>query len=267
MGDTSTSLNIIDVGANIGCCSIRLAMLGHKVLSFEPVEANYELFERSVQLNNVSELVTIIKAGASDINEKGTAIIEAGNAGNSLVLNHREYARENTEAVEALVRSIPNSTFSRTPVALQQLEPHLARLGRVHLLKLDCQGCEPAALRGAGRSALDAGQVRNVVMEFSPGHLRAAGEDPVGLLEGLAARGFGLATLVMGTHIPPARFRSFAARSAHDSLLLHARHATAGAPHTPLAPAAAGAAAAAAAACLLAAWWGWRGRPATRKTD
>ncbi len=262
-----TSLNIIDVGANIGCCSIRLALLGHKVLSFEPVEANYELFERSVQLNNISSLVTIVKAGASDVHEQRNAIIEAGNAGNSLVLIRREDGQETTGTVEALVRSIPNSTFSRAPIDLELLEPHVLRLGRVDLLKLDCQGCEPAALRGAGRAALDAGRVRNVVAEFSPAHLRAAGEDPAGLLEALSARGFGITTLVTGTRVLPASFGAFAARSGDAPLILHARHAAA-ITHAPAAAVAALAAAAAAGAgCFLAGWWVWRVRATTSKAD
>ncbi len=262
-----TSLNIIDVGANIGCCSIRLAMLGHKILSFEPVEANYALFERSVQLNNVSALVTIIKAGASDVHEPGTAIVEAGNAGNSLVLNQREDDPVRTGTVEALVRSIPNSSFSRTPVVLQQLAPHVARLGRVDLLKLDCQGCEPAALRGAGRAALDAGRVRHVVAEFSPVHLRAAGEDPAGLLEALSARGFALSTLVAGSRVPPARFRALAARTGDAPLMLHARHSAANAPTNSPVMAVTALAAAAAVACVARIWCTWWGRAATTKAD
>jgi FkbM family methyltransferase len=217
-------LNIIDVGANIGSCSIRLALLGHRLLSFEPIDGNYKLFEKSIRLNNLSESLQLIKAGASDFDGEASSVIEKGNAGNAIVLSAQSSDRE-VGRIEEMVRSLTNSTFSRPhAVSLVQLDSYIRDLDYVHLLKLDCQGCEPAALRGADVS-LRAGRVRSIVAEFSPPHLHAAGEDPAGLLEALAARGFAVSTLVLGTRVAPARFRDFAARRHAAPILLHARHA------------------------------------------
>ena len=218
-------LSIMDVGANIGSCSIRLALLGHTVLSFEPDESNYKLFERSIQLNNLSDSLLIFKAGASDIRGEGSLVVEKGNAGNAVIVPQQSTDNE-LSRIKELVRSVENSTFSYPyPVSLVRLEPYIRDLGRVHLLKLDCQGCELAALRGADAS-LAAGRVRSVVVEFSPAHLRAAGEDPAGLLEALAAHGFTVSTLVMGTHVPPQEFRDFAGRRNSAPIMLHGRHAS-----------------------------------------
>ena len=113
-------LNIIDVGANIGSCSIRLALLGHRVFSFEPVDTNYLLFERSVQLNNLSNSLTLIKAGASDHDGEATVVIEEGNRGNAVLLNQSRLCSKAIREIEVLVRSVPNSSFAcASSVALQ----------------------------------------------------------------------------------------------------------------------------------------------------
>lgn len=55
---------IIDIGANIGDSSIYFALLGaSKVIGIEPFPKNYSLAKKNIELNNLSNKITIMLAG------------------------------------------------------------------------------------------------------------------------------------------------------------------------------------------------------------
>jgi hypothetical protein len=58
----------------------------------------------------------------------------------------------------------------------------------VHFVKMDIQGAEGAAIRGA-REVLARPELRGLVLEFWPGALREAGEDPEAVLAEIRAAG------------------------------------------------------------------------------
>lgn len=79
-------LVIVDVGANIGACSLRLAHLGHSLVSLEPLAQNFRLLTASIALNNLSASVRAFNAGASDVaSDSAAAHSESGNLGNTVV--------------------------------------------------------------------------------------------------------------------------------------------------------------------------------------
>ena len=53
----------------------------------------------------------------------------------------------------------------------------------IHLLKMDCQGCELKALRGATK-LLEAKRIHAMAFEYSPEWLRANGDEPIEVSEG-----------------------------------------------------------------------------------
>lgn len=57
---------VLDVGANVGMASFAAAVMGFRVLSFEPVFENLQRICDGVWFNRVGDLVTVYEAAVSD---------------------------------------------------------------------------------------------------------------------------------------------------------------------------------------------------------
>ena len=57
---------VVDVGANVGMASFAAAVMGFRVLAFEPVFENLQKICEGIYFNRVAELVTVFEAAASD---------------------------------------------------------------------------------------------------------------------------------------------------------------------------------------------------------
>lgn len=57
---------VVDVGANVGMASFAAAVMGFRVLAFEPVLENLQKLCEGVYFNRVADLVTLFEAAASD---------------------------------------------------------------------------------------------------------------------------------------------------------------------------------------------------------
>lgn len=57
---------VVDVGANVGMASFAAAVMGFRVLAFEPVFENLQRICDGIYLNRVGELVTVFEAATSD---------------------------------------------------------------------------------------------------------------------------------------------------------------------------------------------------------
>lgn len=57
---------VVDVGANVGMASFAAAVMGFKVLAFEPVFENLQRICDGIWFNRVAALVTVFEAAASD---------------------------------------------------------------------------------------------------------------------------------------------------------------------------------------------------------
>lgn len=56
----------VDVGANVGMASFAAAVMGFRVLAFEPVFENLQRICEGVYFNRVADLVTVFEAATSD---------------------------------------------------------------------------------------------------------------------------------------------------------------------------------------------------------
>lgn len=56
----------VDVGANVGMATFAAAVMGFRVLAFEPVFENLQRICDGVYFNRVGDLVTVFEAAASD---------------------------------------------------------------------------------------------------------------------------------------------------------------------------------------------------------
>lgn len=165
---------VFDVGANIGNTVLRMAQnVGEtgRVIGFEPDPVTYENCRRNVGLNSFRN-VTLeqLALGA----EKGT-------------LSLQRVAPRNP-GMNRLSRDLaPPGSVQIQVVRLDDYVVEKA-IERLDLIKIDVEGFEGYVLLGA-REALR--KFRPVLfMEFSDGHLRAAGHEPRWIIETLATLGY-----------------------------------------------------------------------------
>lgn len=128
----------LDIGAHCGLFTVTMAALvgpTGKVYAFEPLERNAELLERSVIENRFDDRVIVERAAISDRVGQGqlVSLPNALNSGGSYLLERK--ADVPPGHVVETVRLIALDTYPlRRPV---------------NFIKIDIEGAEPLALRGA----------------------------------------------------------------------------------------------------------------------
>lgn len=129
-------MTFIDVGANKGDFTLlaaRLAGNSGTVISIEPAPENHSILQRSIELNDYTN-IRVLQVALSD--RDGTANLQIGSTSGSHTLSP-EFNGLRTVAV-------PTRTLDGV-VAEQQL-------GSVDMIKIDVQGLELAVLRGASQT-------------------------------------------------------------------------------------------------------------------
>jgi FkbM family methyltransferase len=138
---------VIDVGAHIGLFALRVEPLSERVLSYEPVPANFEVLK--INVGGHPGIVPVRQAvgGARE-----TATI---------------YVSDNPSA-HSMYPSSADRRSSPTPVECVTLEDVFAqhRVDRCGLLKLDCEGAEYPLLYAVPRGFWE--RIDRVVMEYHP---------------------------------------------------------------------------------------------------
>ncbi len=161
---------VADVGANVGWFSLHAARLvgpEGQVHCFEANRDTFALLQANLALNGCGQVAAHWLAVGEQTGHVRIAPREAGNAGADGV----ELARESDDAVP-LVRL--DQVLAETPL---------------RLLKLDIEGWEAKALRGA-EGLLRRAEAPDLVFEFTPEFLSAAGDDPRELVLWLEALGY-----------------------------------------------------------------------------
>jgi FkbM family methyltransferase len=171
---------VVDIGANIGACSLFFASKGFRVYSFEPVKSNFRLFNMSINENAHKLLgsITAINAGA---NSSGTIHLsteeiysEGGNYGNSII------GGDGSDLSKDQLRRLgTGGKYTKSIIHLTTID-HIVK-EHVHYMKLDCQGCELKALQGA-RKLLSEYKIDVIRLEFSVALIKTQKQDPLDLL-------------------------------------------------------------------------------------
>jgi FkbM family methyltransferase len=120
---------VFDIGAHVGFYSLLAAEhVGRKgkVVAFEPLPANVQHLRRHVELNGYGN-IGIIEAAVSDV--EGQAVFAAGASTTQGSLSNSGTLEVRTVTIDSLARS--------------------GRIPLPNLMKLDVEGAEAAALRGA----------------------------------------------------------------------------------------------------------------------
>ncbi|WOH01044.1 hypothetical protein DCAR_0520423 [Daucus carota subsp. sativus] len=127
----------VDVGANVGMASFAAAVMGFRVLAFEPVFENLQRICEGIYFNRLGDLVTVFEAAASDRVGNITFHKLVGRLDNSAVsASGAKLAFKSNEEVALQVRTIPLDEL------ISESEPVL-------LIKIDVQGWEYHVLKGA----------------------------------------------------------------------------------------------------------------------
>ena len=131
---------IIDVGANIGWFTILFAQSSRDVIAIEPRPNNFYYLQKNIETNQLLN-VELINSAVSDIEGRGIVFVlpSAGNSGgthfrsNPSTLFTNELIQKGYEINHVPIRLIDEIVASR----------------KVALIKIDIEGAEPYALKGA----------------------------------------------------------------------------------------------------------------------
>ena len=160
---------VVDAGANIGIYSEFLARrVGPTgvVNSFEPSPKNFERLQCATRkLSNVR----VCQAGVGERSGRSTLYLS-----NKLNVDHRTYMTE-------------GDSRSGVPIDIVALDDYFEPGQRVDLIKMDIQGYELHALRGANRVLAD-NSAAKLLLELWPYGLKKAGANWLELIETLQGK-------------------------------------------------------------------------------
>src|SRR4029077_12193213 len=174
---------VVDAGANIGIYSEFLARVcgaAGLVHSFEPSPENFERLQCATRkLSNVR----VCQAGVGERSGKSTLYLS-----DKLNVDHRTYSTE-TESRKSV------------PVDIVALDDYFKAGERVDLIKMDIQGYELQALRGANRVLADNPSAK-LLLELWPYGLKQAGASWLELLDILQSKNMGLVQITINGLTP-----------------------------------------------------------------
>lgn len=159
--EVSTGGVMLDIGANVGTTSIPRIALGdvQRVFAAEPEPKNFGCLVRNIRENGLEGFIVPDPVAISD--RQDVAAMDLG--------GHIGTHRLNSRGTGPLVRTTTLDAW------VTELNVDLESLS---FIKCDTQGHEPQVMRGAAR-VLSQRQTAWQI-EFSPGHIRSAGEDLAG---------------------------------------------------------------------------------------
>ena len=143
--EINTNDTVIDIGAHIGLFSLLVSQLCKtgKILSFEPVSENFDLFVSNLKLNHIENILPFNMAVSK-------------NSGRlDLFLNNDQSAHN--------IFSKSSESISVESTSLQKIFDE-NKISSCKLLKLDCEGAEYQIIDSLPSEYLD--KIQNIVMEY-----------------------------------------------------------------------------------------------------
>jgi FkbM family methyltransferase len=142
----------LDVGANIGYCSLIASKKYEKVYAFEPIPENYFLLEKSLNDNNIKNVEVVKKCVGNSETLELTAF--ADNMGGTRNI-------ENTRK-----QNVSHMKVQSTRVyEVVTLDSFTENIESVDLMKVDVEGHELQVLQGFSKNIK---KCKNILLELSP---------------------------------------------------------------------------------------------------
>ena len=177
----------LDVGANFGYFTLlfgRFCPAG-RIYGIEPDGRMFRIARDNVHINGFGGTTNMLHVAACEKRRAVTLHRRVGRPGNtSIATPSEEFLKHIGEK--------PSETFQIPGLPVDALLERMG--GRVDVMKVDVEGAEPLVLAGASRLLVTNPGVQ-IVLEWSPGQMRAASFDPGEFLGGLAAKGLRFYTL------------------------------------------------------------------------
>ena len=170
-------LRVLDVGANIGYFSVllgRAAGNAGKVIAFEPSAKTAAIFRSNLELNGLQSIVEVHQAAAGAQPSIATFYIDRDHASNNALYDHKLTGAGDRETQE---------------VSVVRIDDVAAGLIPLDIMKIDVEGAEVEALRGA-RETLRSSPDAVILCEIAPRWLLAAGHRPNDVIDEIVAFGF-----------------------------------------------------------------------------
>ena len=175
---------ILDVGANMGWYAIVLQKNireNVRVFAFEPEPTNFQLLKSNIITNAATGVKSFNMALAERAGHLTLYLYASKNSGRHSLLN---------------INATHGKTVQVETIRMDDLlnKEHID-LSRVKLLKIDIEGYEPFALKGASGLLQ---HLPYMFLEFSPASIRKGGEDPAGFVRWLAQFDFNFYNINFG---------------------------------------------------------------------
>lgn len=155
----------LDVGAQMGLCTLPIAAEGYDVIAVEPVLSNVSLLNQNVIQNDIVEKVDILPFAAHAKEMKIDIYVPT-----------EEDCASLSESA-ALKIGKPVTPQSILAIALDDHERVREREKDISFIKIDVQGAEIDVLRGL-KKTLSQPTRRYVYIEWDPGYMRNYGSTP-----------------------------------------------------------------------------------------
>lgn len=169
----------LDIGANFGYYTLLFASRcpDGMVISVEPQAQLFRLARDNVNINHLRENTVLMQAALCDGERSVTLHRRAKRSGNtSMAIPAGDFLD--------LLGEPPSEVFTVPGHSLDGLMERFR--GRLDVVKLDVEGAEPLVIAGAG-ACIAANPGLQILMEWSPGQMQAAGFDPGDFLAALQA--------------------------------------------------------------------------------
>ena len=171
----------LDIGSNFGYFTVLMGSLASrgKVIAVEAEQRIAELARDNVVVNNLIERVQVRHGAVNGTGEEVVMFRRVGRSGNTSMAHCGE-------DFTTLLGEPAEQEFRVQGIRIDDLLDSMG--GRVDFMKVDIEGAEPLAFAGAATTIATNPQI-NVVMEWSPGQIRAAGFDVAAFLGDLGVMG------------------------------------------------------------------------------
>ena len=167
---------VVDIGANVGYYTLFAAQkVGRKgkVYAFEPEPRTFDILCKNIEINNFGSIVTACQKVL--LNRQGQADLAV----------YEEHPARSSVFIKTLGKKKTISVQSTT------LDAFLGNDLKIDLIKMDAEGSEPFIFEGM-KNVIKNSPTLQIIMEFAPKHIEAAGKNPRFFLQSIKDIGFSM---------------------------------------------------------------------------